>query len=105
MNNIINEILEDYKKGETSLEQANAALKAAGADFTLDPEKNPSGGWTDAEIEAGFRPGDPVADVQRSPDLDRRQELAGLRVVQRTAGGMYRVAYDADGYAVKAVRV
>lgn len=104
MKQTINGILEAYKKGETSLEQANAALKAAGADFTLDPEKNPSGGWTDPEMAEGFRPGEPAEDVQRRPNMARRQDLAGLCVVQKTTGGIYRVSYDARGYAVKAIK-
>lgn len=36
----IKEILHAYTKGEYTLEQANAELAKAGANFHLDPEKN-----------------------------------------------------------------
>lgn len=36
----INEILQAYTRGEFTLEQANAELEAAKANFHLDPKKN-----------------------------------------------------------------
>ena len=36
----INEIISKYTGGKASLEEANAALKEAGAGFHLDPQKN-----------------------------------------------------------------
>lgn len=36
----IKEIIRDYTAGKTTLEEANAALKAEGSGFYLDPEKN-----------------------------------------------------------------
>ena len=40
MKNNINETLSKYTAGEITLEQANEELKAAGAGFHLDPNKN-----------------------------------------------------------------
>ncbi len=62
MNKTINDIMEQYKAGKITLEEANAQLKAEGAGFTLDPEQNPTGSWTQEEWEQGFIPakqGDP----------------------------------------------
>ena len=36
----ITDIIQDYTIGKTPLEETNAALKEAGANFHLDPEKN-----------------------------------------------------------------
>lgn len=56
MNKTINDIMEQYKAGKITLEEANAKLKEAGANFSLDPNKNPGGGWTKEEMEEGFIP-------------------------------------------------
>ena len=56
MNQRINDIIHNYKAGKISPEEANRQLKAEGAGFTLDPEKNPGGGWTQEELEQGFIP-------------------------------------------------
>ena len=37
---------------------ANKLLVEAGAGFSLNPEKNPYGGWTEAEMAEGFLPGE-----------------------------------------------
>ena len=39
MNKIINEIMQQYKAGKITVEEANAKLKEAGANFSLDPNK------------------------------------------------------------------
>ena len=103
-NEAINEILEAYKSGGKTLEETNAALKAAGANYHLDPEKNPGGGWTAAEMEAGFLPGEPSAPKPERPDMGRCEALAGMTVVQECRGGAWAVTYDELGYAVKAVK-
>ena len=56
MNKTINDIMEQYKAGKITPEEANAKLKEAGANFSLDPNKNPGGGWTKEEMEEGFTP-------------------------------------------------
>ena len=56
MNKSINDIIDRYKAGEITLEEANRQLKAENAGFTLDPEQNPGGGWTQEELEQGFIP-------------------------------------------------
>ncbi len=101
----IEEILEAYKNGEKTTEEANAELKAAGANFHLDDEKNPSGGWTQAEMDAGFLPGVPADPKPDKPDMGRVIPLAGQTVIQECRSGRYAVTYDELGYAVKAVKL
>lgn len=98
----INAIVEAYKAKKITADEANKALADAGANFRFDPDKA-GRGWTEAEMAAGFKPGDPAAEVPDKPDMSRRQELAGLTVSQRTKGGIYDVTYDELGYAKKAV--
>lgn len=105
MDKTINEILAQYKAGEITAEEANAALKEAGANFSLDPSKNPSGGWTAAEMAEGFRPGKPVKVLSDKPDMGRKTELAGMTVRQKTRHGLFAVTYDEDGYAVRASKM
>ena len=104
MNTAINTIIEEFKAGKKTLEETNAALKAAGASFHIDPEKNPTGGWTKEEMESGFLPGAPTTPKPDKPDMSRNTALACWTVVQETKGGSYAVTYDKDGYAVKAVK-
>ena len=104
MNNTINTIIEDYKAGKKTLEETNAAMKAAGSNFHIDPEKNPDGGWTEAEMASGFLPGKPSTPKPAGPDMSRNIAFAGWTVVQEVKGGSYAVTYDEDGYAVKAVK-
>lgn len=92
---------------------ANAAAGGGGNGYHFDFNKNPGGGWTDAEMNEGFRPSsggskgswrDTTAEVTgvknsiRGPDLSRRTDLAGKAVNQ----GTNTVTYDKNGYAVKA---
>ena len=51
----INDIIDNFKAGKITREEANAQLKAEGAGFTLDPEQNPGGGWTQEELEQAIQ--------------------------------------------------
>jgi len=168
--NQINDILDEYTAGGTSVEEANEALKEAGASFHLDPQRNElteeelnataagetpeeADGFglldtgtgtldkvrvTDGRLEyavnqvqadgstnmhavvliggkryevrgdklAEAAPQEPVKreKLPKTPDLRRRSDLAGREAVQCTLSGEFRVSYDADGYAVRAVR-
>ena len=98
------DIINEGKKNGKTYEEINAELKAAGADFHLD-ENGAVAGWTDAEMAEGFQPSARTDDVQRGPDMSRREDLAGTEQTQTTAAGIYKVTYDALGYAIKAVKV
>ena len=99
----INAIVEAYKANALTADEANEELAKAGALFRFDPDKA-GRGWTEAEMAAGFNPGEPAVEVPDKPEMSRREELSGLTVAQRTRGGIYDVTYDDLGYAVKAVK-
>lgn len=167
----INEILKDYTAGEETLEDANAALKEAGAGYHLEPGRNVLTEEDRRETTVGYFPeqangwglldtgtgsldkvhvvngrldyavnevlpdgrtnmaayvticgkrygvmGDKLAEVPAeetsngeplpdTADKRRRQDLAGQMVDQRTKSGTYRVTYDPQGYAIRAVRL
>lgn len=102
------EIIRQYSEGAITLEQANAALKNAGATFHLadltDEEREAKRQRENEEgtIDIG-RGNEPI--LPKTPDMRRRKELAGQVVRQNTKTGVYDVTYDEDGYAVKAKRV
>ena len=103
----LSEIMEKYKAGEITLEEANEELKAAGAGFHLvhmtDEERAAK---KQQEDEQGYIPATEEAKpLPKTPDMHRRKDLAGQVVRQKTKSGLYDVTYDADGYAVKARRV
>ena len=103
----LNEIMEKYKAGEITLEEANEELKAAGAGFHLvhmtDEER---AARKQREDELGFIPAtEEGKPLPKTADMRRRKDLAGQVVRQKTKSGLYDVTYDADGYAVKARRV
>ena len=52
----VNLTLASFGLREITVEEANVKLKEAGANFSLDPNKNPGGGWTKEEMEEGFIP-------------------------------------------------
>ena len=103
----VNEIMEKYKAGEITVEEANEQLRQQGANFHLEPLTDEErAAKKQREDEEGFIPATEEAEVlPKTPDMRRRKELAGQVVRQKTKSGLYDVTYDADGYAVKARRV
>ena len=90
---------------------ANAAVGGGGSGYHFDFNKNPGGGWTDAEMNEGFKSSgsssgwrDSAAEATgtksavRGADLSRRTDLAGKTVGQ----GSMNVTYDKNGYVEKA---
>ena len=99
------DIINEGKKQGAPVEAINADLKAAGANFHLNPDGGIDG-WTDAEMAEGFIPAEEKPkDAQRTVDMRRRPELAGTKQIQWIPGGKFEVTYDEDGYAKSAVRV
>ena len=103
----VNEIMEKYKAGEITVEEANAWLKDLGAGYsfqTLTDEERAA--KKQREDELGFIPAtEEGKPLPKTADMRRRPDLAGQVVRQTTKSGLYDVTYDADGYAVKASRV
>ena len=99
------EIITEGKKQGAPVEAINAELKAAGANFHLNPDGG-TAGWTEAEMAEGFIPAEEEPkDAQRTVDMRRREDLAGTKQIQWIPGGKFEVEYDELGYAKSAVRV
>ena len=99
------DIINKGKKQGAPVEAINAELKAAGANFHLNPDGGIDG-WTDAEMAEGFIPAEEKPkDAQRTVDMRRREDLAGTKQIQWIPGGKFEVEYDELGYAKSAVRV
>ena len=100
------EIINEGKATGKTIEAVNAELKAAGANFHL----NPDGGvanWTEAEMNEGFTPAkEEPADVRHLHDYMRYDATKrGLTVRVETPEGVYDITWDEDGHPKKAVRV
>ena len=103
----VNEIMEKYKAGEITVEEANEQLRQQGANFHLEPMTDEErAAKKQREDELGFIPAtEEGKPLPKTPDMRRRPDLAGQVVRQHTRAGDFDVTYDADGYAVKARRV
>jgi hypothetical protein len=106
MNKIYENIITEGKKNGKTVETINAELKEAGANFHL----NPDGGvanWTEAEMAEGFIPAETEpADVRHLHDYMRRDPAkANTEEEVWTPEGHYRITFDEDGHATKAVRI
>lgn len=101
-------IINNGKKSGKRVSEINAELEAAGANFHLDykmGEDGPVTGWTEQEMEEGFRPGPYTGKVQKEVDMRRVIEFAGTTKIQKIPGGTFEVTYNEDGYATKTTRV
>ena len=103
----VNEIMEKYKAGEITVEEANEQLRQQGANFHLEPMTDEErAAKKQREDELGFIPAtEEGKPLPKTADMRRRKDLAGKVVRQMTRSGPFDVTYDADGYAVKARRV
>lgn len=92
----INEIIGKYTAGEATLEDTNKALKAEGAAFHLDPDRNT------------------IADDERerfglldtgTGSLDK-VEIAGMKLVNCDVGDMYALCtFNGQTYKVKGTKL
>ena len=103
----VNEIMEKYKAGEITVEEANEQLRQQGANFHLEPMTDEErAAKKQREDEQGYIPATEEAKpLPKTADMRRRKDLAGQVVRQKTKSGLYDVTYNEDGYAVKARRV
>lgn len=106
MEKIYENIINEGKKNGKAVETINAELKEAGANFHL----NPDGGvanWTEAEMAEGFIPAETEPeDVKHLHDYMRRDPAkANTEEEVWVPEGHYRITFDEDGHATKAVRI
>lgn len=88
-----------------SYELINERLKQAGFNFHI--EKNRQEGWTEEEMKSGFIPADSETPaVLHLADLMKRDmQNANKEIQVSCAEGNYKITYDANGHAFKAVRI
>ena len=103
----VNEIMEKYKAGEITVEEANEQLKSAGASFHLEPLTDEErAAKKQREDELGFIPAtEEGKPLPKTADMRRRPDLAGQVVRQHTRAGDFDVTYTDAGYAVSAKKV
>ena len=106
MEKIYENIINEGKKNGKAVETINAELKAAGANFHLNPDGGVAG-WTENEMREGFIPAkEEPADVRHLHDVMRYDtEKAGETLRVQCAEGVYDVTWDVYGHPEKAVRV
>ena len=99
------EIIQQGLAHGESYDLINERLKQAGFDFHL--EKSRPKGWTEEEMKSGFIPAaSETPDALHLADLMKRDAQNANKEIQVScAEGIYKITYDADGYAVKAVRI
>lgn len=113
------DIINEGKKQGAPIEAVNAELKAAGANFHLNPDGEPVEGWTEAEMANGFIPaeddrknglyeiasdGKPIRFSNKAlgggvygaaiPVMDRDESRADTTITV----GHWELAYDSHGY-------
>ena len=93
MEKIYEDIINEGKKNGKTIEAVNAELKAAGANFHLTPD-----GFIPAEKEP--------EDVKHLHDYMRfNPAKANTEEEVWTPEGHYRITFDENGHATKAVRI
>lgn len=99
------DIINEGKKQGAPVEAINAELKAAGANFHLNPNGSVAG-WTEQEMKEGFQPGEPAKDVVHLHDIMRYNPAkANTEEEVWVPEGHYRITFDEDGHPTKAVRI
>ena len=101
MEKMFEKIISEGKKSGKSIEEINAELKAAGANFHLNPDGGVAG-WTDAEMEEGFipaeeKPKEATDTIQSSQNEGSATEQSGI------SGFFSKVADSITGAAAGAV--
>ena len=106
MEKMFEKIISEGKNSGKSIEEINTELKAAGANFYLNPDGGVAG-WTEDEMREGFIPAEKKPeDVRHLHDVMRYDtEKAGETLRIQCAEGVYDVTWDVYGHPEKAVRV
>lgn len=99
----ITEIIRQGFANGDSYEVINKRLADGGFNLKLIPREN--GGWDENEVKEGFKEGEPAKDVVSLADLMKRDvSMAGQEKVMWCKEGQYKITWDENGYAIKAVR-
>lgn len=99
----ITEIIRQGLANGDSYAVINKRLADAGFNLKLVPREN--SGWDEKEVKEGFREGEPAKDVVTLADLMKRDiSMAGQEQTMWCKEGQYKITWDENGYAIKAVR-
>lgn len=99
----ITEIIRQGLAHGDSYEVINKALADAGFNMKLVPRENT--GWTEQEMKEGFKEGEPGVVFPALADMMKRNtKMAGMEEEIRCKEGKYKITWNEDGYATKAVR-
>lgn len=99
----ITEIIRQGLAHGDSYEVINKALADAGFNLKLVPSENT--GWTEQEMKEGFKEGEPGVVFPALADMMKRNmKMAGMEEEIWCKEGKYKITWNEDGYATKAVR-
>lgn len=99
----ITEIIRQGLANGDSYAVINMRLAAGGFNLKLVPRENT--GWTEQEMKEGFKDCESARDVVALADLMKRDvTMAGREKVIWCKEGRYKITWDENGYAIKAVR-
>ena len=99
----ITEIIRQGLAHGDSYEVINKALADAGFNLKLVPRENT--GWTEQEMKEGFKEGEPGVVFPALADMIKRNmKMAGMEEEIWCKEGKYKITWNEDGYATKAVR-
>lgn len=99
----ITEIIRQGLAHGDSYEVINKVLADAGFNLKLVPRENT--GWTEQEMKEGFKEGEPGVVFPALADMMKRNmKMAGMEEEIWCKEGKYKITWNEDGYATKAVR-
>lgn len=99
----ITEIIRQGLAHSDSYEVINKALADAGFNLKLVPRENT--GWTEQEMKEGFKEGEPGVVFPALADMMKRNmKMAGMEEEIWCKEGKYKITWNENGYATKAVR-
>lgn len=99
----ITEIIRQGFANGDSYEVINKRLADGGFNLELVPRENT--GWTEQEMKEGFKEGKPANVPTTLADLMKRDiSMAGQEQTIWCKEGKYKITWDENGYAIKAVR-
>lgn len=99
----ITEIIRQGFANGDSYEVINKHLADGGFNLRLVPRENT--GWADLEVKEGFKEGEPGVVFPALADMMKRNmKMAGMEEEIWCKEGKYKITWNEDGYATKAVR-
>ena len=104
------DIINNGKKTGKKISEINAELKAAGANFHLDPTMGPDGvvsDWTEKEIKEGFIQVEGTNETSKTlrDYMKYDPAMSGKSKVVSVPGAKYEITWNENGNPVKAIKL